>query len=278
MLSLANPAGVRTLTEAESTRLRAQYPPSDLPSSPEHCPTCHGKHKFLWWNDPASPTRLAVEYECPCEDQWVLHRFLLNAGVDKAYQQLCWGDMQWANPDAVEVIHHYLATAESYVSNGFGIVMYGSQGTGKTALATLLLKRLLGDGYDGYFTTFNAMIDIFTSGWHDRDDKAWFHRRIKNAGVLVLDDPGKEMKGRAALPESLLDEVIRSRVSGLRPTIITTNDDMQAFGVRYGKYVMSLLQERAMTFAFNGQDARVASRQRMHDEVDQGLTRPLVIG
>lgn len=275
MLDLINPPAIRSLTAEESERLKTKHP--DLPSTPEECPTCKGTKKFTWWDDPASVDRITVEYECPCVEQWVLHRFFLNAGVDKAYQQLGWADMSWCEPGAIAEAQGYLDREAQYVANGFGIIFYGGKGTGKTALATLMLKSLLAASHDGFFTTFNAMLETFTAGWHEPEEKEWFHRRIKNAGVLVIDDPGKEMKGRIALPEALLDEVIRHRTAGLRPTFITTNSDMKVFAERYGEYVMSLLHERAMTYRFTGTDARENYRLRMHDEIDAGLTRPLVI-
>jgi len=273
-IDLKNPLCIRTLSNEEGLRLKGLYP--DLSPSPSMCPTCKGKKTFRWWKDTAKRTDV-IDYGCLCSDQWVLNRFLLNSGIDLAYQRLCWDDMTWTEPAVMEVATNYLDRADSFISNGVGLILFGNKGSGKTGLASLILKGVLARGYDGYFTTFNALLDIFTSGWRDAEDKAWFHRRIKNAGVLVIDDPGKETRGRTAIPEALLDEVIRHRVSALRPTIVTTNLDMKGFGEKYGEYVMSLLHERARSHEFVGTDRRDESRGRMDEEMDLGLTRPLVL-
>jgi DNA replication protein DnaC len=273
MLDLANPPTIRTLTSEEAERLRRTYP--DCPSTPAQCITCKGTGKFTWWDEPASNQRLAVEYECPCKDQWVLHRRLLISGIGEAYQRLSWADMTWCEDGALEMALDYHDRREVYIDNGYGLLFHGEKATGKTALATLLLKRLIGDGVDGYFTTFNEMIQVFTSGWSTPDDKDWFHRRIKNARVLVIDDPGKEM--HSSLPGPLLDEVLRHRTAGLRPTIITTNHTLKQFAEKYGEYVMSLLQERCHTYEFKGSPARLKANTRSEQEMDMGLKRPLVL-
>src|SRR5690606_38450368 len=110
-------------------------------------------------------------------------------------------------------------------------------------------------------------------------EKAWFHRRIKNADVLVMDDVGREHQGRtrSGLPESTFDEVLRHRVAAGTPTIITTNLDMQALQEGYGGNVMSLLHERSTTYRFTGADFRDTARVRLVDEVEMGLTRPVVL-
>lgn len=276
MVDLTNPRGVRTLSAEETARLQRLYP--DLPSSPAQCPTCAGQGKFSWWDDPTAAQPMVVEYECDCVAQWTLHRFLLNSGIGKASQQLSWSDMAWCEAHAKIEIRRYIEKYDSYLRNGFGVICYGGPGTGKTALVVLLLKYLLGEGVDGHFVTFSDLIGRFAAGWSDSEDRDWFYRRMKNAGVLVVDDPGREFMGRGAMNISVLDEIVRHRTMELRPTIIAMNLDMEAFAVRYGQYIVSLLHERAMTIRFEGQDRRDDARHRMHDEIDAGLIRPLVFG
>ncbi len=271
MIDLTLPVTIKTLTTPESQQLSSIFP--DLPSV-EKCITCRGKKSFRWYADPATRSEI-VEYPCPCRDQWVLHRFFLNAGIPTNYQQLGWSDLDWIDPDAIARAREYLSDP-GYVDNGFGLFLHGGKGTGKTLLMALVLKDLLVAGHDCYFTTFNAMLDVFTGGWHDADMKQWFHRRIKNAGILGIDDPGKEMEGRVHLPAAVIDEVLRHRVQSLRPNLITTNDSLGQFQARYGEYVLSLLRERATTKEFTGQDVRDQYRNRIIDEIKAGLKRPLV--
>jgi len=285
-LDLSNPPSVRTLNDPEADRLRKQYP--DLPPSPAQCITCRGTKKFLWWDDPASPEREAVYYLCPCKDQWILHRYLLNAGIGLAYQRLGWADVE-AEEGAILKAQNYLANAEGYVTNGLGLILYGEIGTGKTLLGALILKGLLARGVDCYFTSFGGMIELLSAGWNDDDDKQWYVRRCKNAGVLMIDDVGREHRQRrmvkgegltemtTALAQSTFEEVIRHRVASAKPTIVTANLNLQALEMKYGGNVLSLLSERSTTYRFEGQDFRATARMRLVDEIESGFTRPVVL-
>lgn len=277
------PPGVRLLTEQESSRLRLTYPASELPA-PKDCITCRGTGKFRWWSyaaadyDGTDTSYSIEEFECPCEDQYQLHRYMLHCNIGLSYQRLGWNDV-FAAQKAVEVIREWLAKSDAYFQAGVGVILRGNPGTGKTLLVTLALKHLIGLGYDVYFTTFNEMLDMFTATWRDNDEKRWFHRRIKNAGVLGLDDPGKESAERrgSGVPIAALDEVIRHRVAASRVNFVATNDNREKMKFRYGDFIDSLLTERSASITVTGSDFREQARNRLLDEVEQGITRPLVL-
>lgn len=285
------PKGITTLINAESERLDRKYP--DLPADPRQCLTCGGAECFRWWDryvpdrDPANPD--VVVYNCPCVDQWILNRYLLYHGIEVFYQRLGWDDLTDAEPAAVEAVQGYLADLDRNKQAGIGFILHGGIGTGKSLLATLIAKHALAEGYDAHFTTFSGMLAALTAGWTDADDRDWFAKRIRNAGILVLDDIGREHKQRnysksegrlmdntMALSESSVDELLRHRVAAAKPTILTTNLDIDMLEAHYGSNVMSLLKECSASYRFQGNDFRPRARDRRLDEVEAGLTRPVV--
>ncbi len=264
-------------------RLREEYP--DL-ATPARCITCRGEGAFKWRSKADSTTYMT--YVCNCIEQWALHVYLLHCGIDLSYQRLSWQDCE-AEPAAVDLVQRYLEHADDYVSAGCGLVLHGEMGAGKTMLASLLLKSLIAKGIDGYFVPFWRMIEQFTAGWRDEDQRAWFRRRVENAGVLVLDDVGKEyMQKRVdggslkdfatTVVGSTFDAVLRHRVAASKPTIITTNFDLVELRQSYGSNIFSLLEERSAAHRFTGESYRAKSRMRFNDEIDAGLRRPVVIG
>lgn len=289
------PSGVRSLSNEEVDRLEALYP--DLPR-PSQCITCDGAKAFKWWHCEDDGARTIALYDCPCLDQRKLHRFLLNSGIGLTYQRLGWDDLVVENSAIDWVKGDYLANCDAYVKNGVGIILRGDRGTGKTLLGTLLLRSLLARGHDGYFTTFGEMVSMFMSTFRDRDEQQWFHRRVRNAGVLVLDDPGRERKQRrwvgseaadtlgiksgqhefsSATTEALFEEVLRARVASSRPTIIMTNLSIEDMTTLYGEHLVSLLRERAVVQRCEGDDFRDHARMRIDEEVRSGLQRPVMI-
>lgn len=288
------PAAIRTLSNEESRHLEARYP--DLPRDPEHCPTCHGKKTFDWYDVQSDGSRSSavITYDCPCEEQWILNRYLLHCGIGIAYQRLSWDDCVIKRPP--EMID-WLIHADAYIPAGFGFVLSGDMGNGKTMLALLGLKGLIAQGVDGYFTTFTEMVDTYTSTWRDKEDRKWFTRRVRNAGVLVIDDLGRENKrtrtrNRAEVEAGVEDaevetshtfmttafeEIVRHRVAQAKPTIITTNLAWDRLSQRYSTNVFSLLQERSDVIHFTGADFRGQANQRLKAEARSGLTRPVVL-
>lgn len=267
-----NPLAIRALFDDELARLRATH--ADLPKSPDSCITCRGRKTFLWKNEAGEP----VEWKCNCEEQFLLHRHLLNAGIDLHYQRLSWMDATGVEPAAQEVVLDYADHADQYFNAGLGLVLHGTRGTGKTLLSTLLIKMLIGQGHKVYFVTFQELIDHYVSGWRNPEDRAWFDKRIRNASVLGIDDVGRENKSRIDMVESMFDHVIRPRVAASRPTIVTTNKSLDGLNGLYQGNVMSLLTEACLNHEFKGEDYRPVARQSRVDDARAGLTRPIVLG
>lgn len=269
------PSTFRLLLPEEVKRLAAEH--ADLPKKIEQCVTCLGKKTFRWLS-PDDPTEI-VTWDCNCPAQWTLHRYLLHSGLGLHYQRIGWDDVQAVEKATLDVVLDYGTNAEQYASVGQGLILHGkTTGTGKTMCAALLFKSLLAAGLDGYFVQFNEMLDAFTGGWRDAEARAWFTARVRNAGVLVVDDIGRENKGRIDVAEAMFDTVIRARHDNERPTIITTNLTMDEIRKGYSGNVMSLLSGTCFEHEVTGTDFRPQERARRRQQAALGLRRPIVVG
>lgn len=273
------PAGIRSLTNPESERLRQQYP--RLWADPSKtCLTC----TFEVTGTKTFKSRVAgvvedyATFDCNCADQWRLNRWLLNAGIGVRYQRLSWDDVRTVSVPVQEAVMGYTLDVAKHLAQGAGLTLWSpNRGTGKTLLATLLAKAVLAAGYDGYFIQFNEMLDAFSAGWRNEEERAWFIRRVRNAQLLVVDDMGREHKGRAEVAESMFDTVIRARVAGAMPTIITTNYTQQDMLTGYGPNVLSLLSEVNEAIEVSGVDYRPQMASQDAQDRADGVVRPLVI-
>jgi DNA replication protein DnaC len=277
------PPTVRTLTTAESDRLKKTY--SSLHNI-EGCVTCKGDKKFLWYQD-ESRSQVA-EWECDCVNQWILHRFYLNSGIGLTYQRYSWEDARYVSQQNLEEVIDYLDTSEQFVDMGYGLLLSGTKGTGKSLVAANVGKNLLLRGYGLMHLTFASLIGSLTAGWNDEEDREWFVKRVRNAKVLVIDDIGREHRQRitdkggvrevpTALSESAIDEVLRHRVASSLPTIITTNLTEEQLRSGYGGNVMSLMAERSKIVEFVGEDFRPRANQRVEKEAKDGIRRPVML-
>jgi hypothetical protein len=278
------PAAMRMtgVTDADLELLRAKFPsfPHSPLDSPSSCVTCGGRGYFKWLvYTPEHDEGQVVEYRCPCPDQWIMYACFSHANIGVRYQRLSWRDAINVDIDARGAIYDYLQHGEAQVKAGVGFILNSATGgTGKTLLATLLLKGLIGQGFDGMFCTFAEMVDTYAGGWHSQETKKVFHRRILNAAVLVLDDVGREWKGKnLGLTEATFDTVLRHRVHNCLPTIITTNLSVEDLDRGYGGSVFSLLAETCLEIPMTGESFRGQANARLRHETSLGLTRPIVV-
>lgn len=265
---------VPTISSADLARLKSQNP--DLWTDPHaECRTCRkqGSYRTIL----ADGTQEVVP--CDCVQQWGLYIYLLNAGVGIHYQRLGWQHARGITESVREQVQDYIANAAAYVAQGYGLTFWSScRGSGKTLLATLVLKSLLAQGYDGYSCLFNQLLTLHTAGWRDADARRWFEYRVANAGVLHVDDMGKENPNRSEVVGALVDEILRTRIANARPTIITTNLSLAELGQRYYSDVISLFAECNEPIEVPGEDYRPQYREEFKKNTAAGIVYPVTVG
>lgn len=121
-----------------------------------------------------------------------------------------------------DIVDAYLEQIEGMRDDGCGLLLWGKNGTGKTAIAVIIAKE-----YRRRFSTV-----LFLPAAHikdyviqkiqfDEDESYW--QRALSVDVLVIDDLGKGTVDGEDFTTRLLDDLVRSRCSNRQITIITTN-------------------------------------------------------
>jgi DNA replication protein DnaC len=275
------------LEESASQRLQEDYP-SLWHDWTKSCITClfhtradlgkgDSPRTFRWWDERREQV---VDWECDCQAQWVLHRYLLAHGIGKGYQRLGWMDAL-SVPEATQVqTMEYLESWVWYVERGVNLIFYSPDaGTGKTLMLMLLAKGLLARGADMQVVQMNDLLNMHAAGWKSIEALAGFEQRIMNCTALGIDDLGKEKASSDKaidMVNRLVDRVIRHRTANSMPTIITTNLIPEQITSGYSSYVMSLLTESCTFVPTSGADWRPRAQERMREEIQLRLCRPLV--
>lgn len=267
-----NPEAVRPLPTEDYERLKAQH--ADLWLTPNTCLTCDKKGTFRTLVNGEE-----VMMKCDCTQQWILHLWLLNAGIGLGYQRLGWDDIKTVSPEVMVKIADYLQYGKEYANIGHGLTLLSSsRGTGKTLLVTLMLRRLASQGIDSFFCTFSQLINFHTAGWRDAEARRWFERRVINVPVLGIDDVGKENSNRGEVVSSLVDEILRTRIQHSRVTFPTSNLTVDEMGERYYSDVIELFSGSNETIEVTGQSYRPVYQERIKNAARRGLRFPVVIG
>lgn len=239
--------------------------PEVKPSPKEFCPTCLCKRTYT------NPEGDKVE--CDCELQLQLYKHYITSGIGSNYQRLGWDDY-YGDEAGEEICKKVLEAHQFFIQRGAGLLFHGAFGVGKTMSQMLLAKDFVKLGYNVFCVKFTTMVEMFTSGWRDQDEKNYYQRKINKTQILFIDDLGKEMEN--SLTKTILDDVIRGRVQEGRSTCITTNLSINEIRDQYGEGIESLLTEMSIQHEFLGKDYRREKSLQVGDEILKGITRPIV--
>lgn len=92
------------------------------------------------------------------------------------------------------------------------------------------------------------------SRWERYDNTAM--DRLLLSSRLVIDDLGEEFNDTKGNFLAVLDETVSDRIANLRPTVITTNLDVEAFKARYGARITDRIRGAGRWFAVAGESMR----------------------
>lgn len=160
-------------------------------------------------------------------------------------------------------IADYTKNITNAKKKGISLMLSGSNGTGKTLLATSILKAVIRKGMTAQMTSLGGIIQVYTDGWGDPRKRQIFDERIKNSDFLLIDDVGKEYQAKNSdLTEIMFDNLIRYRVFRRKPFILTTNTSPTDLKNRYGNSLMSLLQGKSLNLKVVDGDYRKAIQGR----------------
>ena len=153
-----------------------------------------------------------------------IERLIGNSGIGKRFQQRTFENFKCTREEqktCFEVAKKYAENFEEYLSNGTGLVLFGSTGTGKTHLAAAIALQLLSNGVP---VVFKTSIDLFSDIRRTYDSEASESKMIdtyNTTDLLIIDDLGKEKI--TTWSASILFAIINARYERMLPTIITTN-------------------------------------------------------
>ena len=246
--------------DATTDRITGMYPIRG-------CPTCAGLQKYMLD---------FVPYDCDCEVQLLLQKHYFRANIGREYHDICLNDFEGGDASSVvPVVRDFLANYESNFHFGLGLTFTGPYGTGKTFAMTCVLKELVKQGRNVYFTTFEQLINVWGDSWHDATAKGMLEKRLKTAEVLGLDELRTDPRNAGGFLANGLDSVIRFRTANLLPTLVTTNMDADYEKSEFAK-VYSLLAAKNTRVETKGHDRRMNEvRQRNHELAKRNERRPV---
>ena len=189
---------------------------------------------------------------------------LMAIGVPKLFVDKCIGDFDTFGDARFEEVKMFAADYIDNLRENFsdcrGLYLYGSNGTGKSFIASVIVKEAYRRRYTAYRVTFAGYIACYTRLWSakdlaEKDELEADLYRYKAAEFLALEEVGKEIGNSVTVP--ILEDLLRYREDRQLPTIVCTNLQMKNLKGQYGESVYSLLVGNTTPVKIEGEDRRL---------------------
>lgn len=189
---------------------------------------------------------------------------LIKRGVPKALHNCTLDDLDTFGIDertqAIEYIKDYINHLEDNFNDNHGLLIYGSNGVGKSFIASLITKYAYINRYTSKRCTYMDYSNEVTRLWNCKDYNERemleenLYRDYQAVEFLVLEEVGKEIQNKVTVP--ILEGLLRFREERGLVTIICTNLSPKLLREQYGASIISLIKGNCTPIMITGKDLR----------------------
>ena len=147
------------------------------------------------------------------------------------------------------------------------LMFQGGVGLGKTHLSLAIAGKVISKGYGViYGSAQNFFNNIEAEHFGRGDDKQYTLNLLKSCDLLILDDLGTEFITQFTI--ATLYDIINTRLLRRRPTIISTNFNIDGLRKKYDDRITSRLSGNYLRYQFVGSDVRITLKVKKRVESD----------
>ncbi len=148
------------------------------------------------------------------------------------------------------------AYAVGFDKDSDNLFFTGAPGLGKTFLSSCIAKVVFEKGHSVVYSTAVQAFSAFEKAHFDRDaDSQSETERLLGCDLLILDDLGTEMT--TTFTVSALYQLINTRLTSGKKTIISTNMTVSDISARYSAQISSRIGGEYLPVMFFGEDIRI---------------------
>ncbi len=174
------------------------------------------------------------------------------------YYPDAWDPKYGASPrEIMRRIYNVCVKYATEFTLGSGNLLFnGGTGLGKTFLSACIARQVAEKGYGvAYESAPRLFAKLEKDHFRPDEDSAYAVAELYDTTLLIIDDLGTELTG--AFTVSALYALVNDRLLNGKPTIISTNLNINEIRQRYSPQIASRLEGSYQLLPFVGQDIRV---------------------
>lgn len=195
--------------------------------------------------------------KCSCLDLFNSAYALAHANIPMAFRDLTSSDIaadfKLENSEHFHRVQLYTQQQDKALETGFGLFIQGANGSGKSLIATLILKHALYKGYSGYFILMTDLVNATFGALHDLTIRKDLEKLVVQTDFLVIDEIDKGFQDQNDQIQKMLLPLFKKRCDYFKkPLIVTSNVAKVDIAQTVGKTIAAMFTERLTEITLTG--------------------------
>lgn len=208
----------------------------------KNCPICKGS---------GYQGELICSCIVACELDWKLAK----AGVPIKFWDLELDDFQ-NNEIIKEKTLKYCSNLDIALSKGVGVYLGGDSGTGKSFIASLIIKEALRNGYSARYTSLPEIVNTIGNGWGNAEEQDLFRDEVVRAEFLAIDKVGHDIESRGSI-DNAIEALFEERVNNKLVTLLMSSqikEDLLKSSSNCNRIIYNLFRESLLEWIIVGEN------------------------
>lgn len=164
--------------------------------------------------------------------------------------------------NAAKIKDYCMEYAFSFDEQSKSLLFMGGTGLGKTHLSLALARNIVEKGYGVMYESVQNLLskiekEKFSKDYNEKKALDTLEMAL-DCDLLIIDDLGSEHL--TAFTRSVIYNIINTRIITKKPTVISTNLDLNALKTQYTDRIISRLVGEYDVFKFYGNDIRIKKK------------------
>ena len=220
------------------------------------------KCKKCFGNDP----------NCSCFNKYKFLLAMYEACVPKDFWNISEKDITHNKLIFNNVILKYVSKINKALSKGYGLVLLGDNGSGKTYFLSYILAEAVKQGRTVYYTTLPQLEHDITLGFNNKNES--IQKRIDwflTSDFVAIDEMAKEKrinkKKKQSYMDTQMERILKQRYDDNMPVLLAANMDRNSLMKSYNSTIESMLVGKYKIVQMEHGDYRKKMTKKMSQEM-----------